>query len=55
MASQSPTVDEHDIDYLALKHGTSFEQMKELSWRTGSRSRVGAVFAEPFAVHIRQT
>ena len=39
MASQSPTVDEHDIEYLALKHGTSLAQMKELTGRTGSRSR----------------
>ena len=39
MASQSPTVDEHDIEYLALMHGTSLETMKELTWRTGNRSR----------------
>lgn len=39
MSSQSPTVDEHDIEYLALMHGTSPETMKELTWRTGNRSR----------------
>src|SRR4030095_7065964 len=30
---------EHEIEYLARKHGTSVEKVKEISQQTGSRSR----------------
>ena len=30
---------EHEIEYLARKHGTSVEKVKEIIQQTGSRSR----------------
>ena len=30
---------EHEIEYLARKHGTTVERVKEIIQRTGSRSR----------------
>ena len=38
----TPTVEEHEIEYLAHMHGTSLDQAREANWRSGNRSREAA-------------
>jgi hypothetical protein len=35
----APTIEEHELEYLAHKHGTSVEKIKEVTWCAGGRSR----------------
>ena len=56
MDRESASAQPHELEYLARKHGTSVERVKEIMLKTGSRSReqIEAAILERFGRSARR-